>query len=386
MSGILNLIAEETAGVSFKTHKLCFDTINYPSIDYDDNKSITWKTFGETIHHTKAIDLYELSKQLINNGTPLFKYFLDGSRRTYKVDDISYANQVFPIIAGQIGVGCCKRINRRLSKQVYIKQNVIALPRCADKDGWESELFFNRLLLLINDLPSIKKRNIVFSKILIYDSTKHEDTKLEDKGIAKIQDHMIDMEKELVADLVRDNLLSHESFLVKDGSLEYKKMEYGNYKELAKIRNNYRYVVGVSKSFNPERCQDHAGRNNSSAIANLKLYHRTPALMYESEIVNSEDEQVFFAVWYVRIRDRKYTNSPYDGILKIEKILTTNEEVTHGLDSELIDHITANILNERNPVCWGSDSRWANHLYPVYLTERFVKSLFIGSNYFLNIF
>ena len=108
--------------------------------------------------------------------------------------------------------------------------------------------------------------------------------------------------------------------------------------------------------------------------------------MYESEIVNSEDEQVFFAVWYVRIRDRKYTNSPYDGILKIEKILTTNEEVTHGLDSELIDHITANILNERNPVCWGSDSRWANHLYPVYLTERFVKSLFIGSNYFLNIF
>jgi hypothetical protein len=56
------------------------------------------------------------------------------------------------------------------------------------------------------------------------------------------------------------------------------------------------------------------------------------------------------------------------------------------LDSELLDYITANVLNERNPVCWGSDARWANHLYPVYLTEKYVKSLFIGSNYFLNIF
>lgn len=386
MSGILDIIAENTAGVSFKTHKLCFDVAEHPTIDYDDNKDITWKTYGETVHHKKAIDLYGLSRKLVCTETPLFKYFIDGSRKTYRVDDISYANQVYPIIAGQIGVGCCKRIGRRLSKQVYCNQNVIALPRCADKDGWESDLFFNRLLQKINDLQSVKKHNIKFAKILIYDSTKHEDSKLEDKGIAKIQDHMIDMEKELVADLVRDNMLSHESFLVKDGSLQYKRMESGNYRELAKIRNNYRYVIGVSKSFNPERCQDHAGKNNSSAIANLKLYHRTPALMYESEIVNSEDEQVFFAVWYVRIRDRQYTKSPYEGILKIEKILTTNEEADHGLDSELIDYITANVLNERNPVCWGTDSRWANHLYPVYLTEKYVKSLFIGSNYFLNIF
>lgn len=386
MSAILDTIAKETSGVSFKTHKLCFDSTAVPSIDYDDNKNITWKTYGETIHHTKAINLTQLSKEIMSDENPLFKYFLDGSRRTYKVDDISYSNQVYPVIAGQIGVGCCKRENRRLSKQAYISQNVIALPRCADKDGWESDLYFKRLLQIINDLSILKKHRIEFSKIMIYDSIRNEDIKLENKGIEQVQDQMTDTEKLLVAQLVKENLLSYEAYLIKDGSLEYRKMDTGDYRELAKIKTNYRYVIGVSKSFNPERCHDRSGKNNSSAIADLKLYHRTPAYMYESQIVNSEDEQVFFAIWYLRIRDKKYTNNPYEGILKIEKILSTDSEINNGIDSELVDYVTANIINERNPVCWGSDARWANHLYPVYLTEKYLKSQFIGSNYFLNMF
>lgn len=48
--------------------------------------------------------------------------------------------------------------------------------------------------------------------------------------------------------------------------------------------------------------------------------------------------------------------------------------------------ITANIINERNPVCYGADHRWANHLYPIYVTETFVKSKYLGENMFLNLF
>ena len=40
---------------------------------------------------------------------PLFKFFLDGSRRVYKVDDIQYDKKVFPIVSGQISVSCCAR-------------------------------------------------------------------------------------------------------------------------------------------------------------------------------------------------------------------------------------------------------------------------------------
>ena len=84
-----------------------------------------------------------------------------------------------------------------------------------------------------------------------------------------------------------------------------------------------------------------------------------------------------YSVWYVRIRDSKHTESPFAGIVKIEKILITENENEYGLESDLVDVITANIINERNPVCYGKDSRWANHLYPVYLTELFF--LFVSS-------
>ena len=47
---------------------------------------------------------------------------------------------------------------------------------------------------------------------------------------------------------------------------------------------------------------------------------------------------------------------------------------------------TANIINERNPVCYGTDARWANHLYPVYMTESYCKNRFKSDYYFMNLF
>ena len=57
-----------------------------------------------------------------------------------------------------------------------------------------------------------------------------------------------------------------------------------------------------------------------------------------------------------------------------------------GLDTEEVDLITANIINERNPVCYGADQRWANHLYPVYVTESYAKSKYMSATMFMNIF
>ena len=58
----------------------------------------------------------------------------------------------------------------------------------------------------------------------------------------------------------------------------------------------------------------------------------------------------------------------------------------NGIDSDVIDLISANIINERNPTCYGTDRRWANHLYPVYLTESYVKSKYISTEMFLHLF
>jgi len=261
--------------------------------------------------------------------------------------------------------------------------NVIALPESADKDGNFRENYFENLKNKICEIDFLKKRNISFSKILIYNEQKLQPgQRYENFGVAKIQDEMIEKEKQVVASLAKNDKLDQNSFLLKDGSLEYKSMKTGDYKDLSVIKSNYQSVIGASKSFNPEMCTDERGRSNASIIAKLPLFHRTPAYLHKSEIAGN----VTFAIWYVRIRDSKFTYSPFDGILKLEKILISDWEQENGIETELIDIITSNIINERNPVCYGDDSRWANHLYPIYMTEYYIKSKYLSTEYFLNIF
>jgi hypothetical protein len=116
-------------------------------------------------------------------------------------------------------------------------------------------------------------------------------------------------------------------------------------------------------------------------IANLKQFERTPAAMYKTDRVDGK-----FAVWYVRLRDPRKHRGPFDGIVKVEKILVTDKEAEYGLDSSEVDNISAWLVNERNPVCYGKDDRWANHLYPVYLTETYIKSKYRSTAHFINLF
>ena len=191
------------------------------------------------------------------------------------------------------------------------------------------------------------------------------------------------IDKRMVAKKKKKKCLNQDNYLVKDGSLEYKILKSGreDLRTLQKIKNNYRWVIGISKSFNPESLLDHTGKPNSNYIANLPVFHRTPVARYTSGMLGD----VQFGVWYVRLRDKSRTQAPFDGVEKIEKILM-DDEIEPGLDSDVVDLLTANILNERNPTCYGKDKRWANHLYPVYLTESYVKSKYLSTELFLHLF
>jgi hypothetical protein len=387
MERVLDYLADYTKGTCYKSYKYCFEGVEVPSVVYDDKQNIIFskERSGETDKGlTTSKSIYELAKKINQEGKPLFKYFLDGSRRTYKVDDIAYNNRLYPVVAGQIGVGCCVRENPDVFKNLAFENYLaLALPECANKDNLPDEVFFNSLTSKINDLPVLKNRNILFKKILPYsDQRLKEGEKYEHKGIAKIQDEMIESEKRLVNQLVLKRKLNFDSYLLKDGSLQYQKMKSGDFKDLAAIKSNYRCVVGASKSFNPELCRDRNNRSIAKNIADMKLFHRTPAYKYSTE----RSPGVEFSVWYLRIREVSKTISPFDGILKIEKVLVTEDEMEKGLDSDEINLISADLINERNPTCYGADTRWANHLYPVYLTENYIKSKYLSDVYFLNLF
>jgi hypothetical protein len=397
MGKILSLLEEMTNGTCYKSYRYCADQeITVPTINYEETQSLTIlkDKYGETDKSLKSPkNLSQLSKKL-STEKPLFRYFLDGTRRTYKVDDIELNRRIFPIMAGQIGVACCERLNESKFKCKEIENSIVlALPTEANPESRNTDQFFSSLRSKINKGDRVAKANVNFSKILSYSSRKQdtgldiENKKYEHLGIALIQDEMIDCEKKIVSSLTSKHVLSDSNYLLKDGSLQYKPMRTGQFRELAKIKNNYRWVIGVSKLFNPELFKDRTGKSNAAAIANLPLFHRTPAYMFQHDHDRQADLGDYkFAIWYVRLRDKSRTESPFAGVVKIEKILITDSESENGLDSEVIDIITANIINERNPVCYGKDSRWANHLYPVYLTEQFLKSKYLSDLHFLNLF
>ncbi len=382
MKKILDFIEKKTYGKSYKSYKYCFEKIEVPKLDYDDKQDIVIKRKGETdtgLKTTKSIK--KLADEIV--GKPLFKYFLDGSRRTYKVDDIAYDKKLYPIIAGQIGVGICYRENKNSFNAFSLRNPlVISLPGNANSEHSNDDLFFNNLIEKLNKQEILTKQKLEFNKILPYShSALKNNDKYEDRGVAKIQDEMIELEKKVVLELVKKKKLNKKTYLIKDGSLEYDGLGKGDLKNLSSIKTNYASVVGVSKAFNPEALSRET-KNISRKIADLDLYHRTPAFMYETPRIPDTK----FAVWYLRIRDKVYTDSPFDGVLKIEKILVWENEEEDGLCSDEIDLISANIINERNPVCYGQDNRWAKHLYPVFLTEKYIKSKYLSDSHFVNLF
>jgi len=388
---IMEILEHETGGHSYKTHKYSLDESELSAVEYGQaDPTINWKSRGETKEIKTYVPLINyLSRE--ERKEQILTYFLDGSRHVYKVDDMGFEmspnrTAIYPIIAGQIGVGCCRRENRRLRREKFEREIVIAMPDIAQSSG-KKQGFLQAMVQKLNagtQLVRISASGWKFSKILSYKSAKEEKT-YNDKGTAQIQGRMMENEQRMVAELVNEKKLNHNCFLVKDGSLEYKptKAMRSNELEYQKFKNNYDYVIGVSKRFNPEGCLVLGDKPNPGFIANLPLYNRTPAAYFTDRDFLGE---IGFAVWYIRIREKSRTRTPFDGIIKVEKILVSKEEVVYGMNSDLVDIISAHLINERNPVCYGSDIRWANHLYPVYLTELYVKSHYLSTDSFLHLF
>lgn len=383
---VMNILAEVTGGKSYKAHKYGLDNIDRPSVDYGNNE-VVWKRRAETTPNKTYIDLSQFSKNLASRDEQILSYFLDGSRKVFKVDDMAYAQSggrsvIYPVIAGQIGVGCCRRVDKRIIPEKFKHEYVLSMPDTADADGKPG--FWPATAKKLSECDELKRLGIEFTTILPYKTSKNDDKKFEDRATACVQDRMIESEKKLVEELVREGKLNHNNYLVKDGSLEYRptKEDKADKKRYQTFKNNYNWVIGASKNFNPEVCEDINGKPNPGFIADLPCYHRTPVAEYENPMLGD----IKFAVWYIRLRNKNQTRTPFDGILKIEKILVTVEENECGIDSEIVDLLSAYLINERNPVCYGSDLRWANHIYPIYLTESYIKSRYLSAESFLHLF
>ena len=81
----------------YKTRKLTLDDADYESItsENSDTDTIPMDTSGRIAEDdTRRVHTVRISRHLIETMQPWFTYFLDGSRHTYKVDDISIGSKI----------------------------------------------------------------------------------------------------------------------------------------------------------------------------------------------------------------------------------------------------------------------------------------------------
>ena len=81
--GISKYIAAETEGISYSCQKFCLDNIEISGFNYDDPVNITVKRYGETEKLRDSRDLSAKTIQIKKFAKPIFRFFLDGSKRTY---------------------------------------------------------------------------------------------------------------------------------------------------------------------------------------------------------------------------------------------------------------------------------------------------------------
>ena len=78
----------------------------------------------------------------------------------------------------------------------------------------DNDVFFRNLCNKLNERLQRVNAEVQLKRILYYLTKLNENETFENKGIAKIQDEMIECEKRIVSYLVSKNLLNQDSYLM----------------------------------------------------------------------------------------------------------------------------------------------------------------------------
>jgi hypothetical protein len=285
----------------------------------------------------------------------LFRYFLDGSFRSYFLGTVLENERESPVHYAQIGACVLRREDDGSVRREALRIRNILL---AGKDRL-SQAVWTKLETLAQqagiDLVDLTESDIVSGVLTDFD--------LRNKAAGKVRFAMHKLEAEIIKEILPQ--LSQERWLVVDGSLLFEPT-------LAQLGSGdqIKPVVGVAKNFRKDpqfvfgRGPRAERRSIYKLLSELQAEHRTAAF-------SARGGKVVF--WYVRLREQTYLDYPLMGVVKVELANPSQEP----LPSDLIDKISRALVAERNVTPHGQDRRWHAHLYPIFLSERVVKeSLF----------
>lgn len=331
------------------------------------------KVVGEPFETDKSKKKRRYDLMIEDRTFTNFSYFMDGSRRTYKIGDIVIdGKKIYPVVVAQIRAGCTERDNQKKlhSNGIIRRKNLLLL---SDK---LNSVDFQEIRLRIIRTKIAQELNL---DVVNYHFEPEKHNVPVNAAIAKANAMMHDMEIEILSNMVQSNTLEPDRMLIVDGPLQFIGQDTGK-SEFADMFYN---VVGVSKSFNPmlptSGKAKRGGTQIGAELLKLEYGERTPVFLKEN------DRHRRFGVWYLRIRPKNRVSNPLEGIIKIEKMVL-EDYFDSGIPTDVVDTISLSLLNEGSPTCYGRDERWASHLYPVYLTETLIKSSFESDLVFIHNF
>jgi len=291
----------------------------------------------------------------------LFRYFLDGSFRSYFLGTVLENERESPVHFAQIGACVLRREDDGSVRREALQIRNILL---AGKDRL-SQAVWTKLETLAQqaeiDLVDLTESDIVSGVLADFD--------LRNKAAGKVRFAMRNLEAQII-EAILPQLLAEERWMIVDGSLLFDptltQLSSGDQIKGYQLKP----VVGVAKNFRKDpqfvfgRGPRAERRSIYKLLSELQAEHRTAAF-------SARGGKVVF--WYVRLREQTYLDYPLMGVVKAELANPSQEPVP----SDLIDKISRALVAEHNVTPHGQDRRWHAHLYPIFLAERAVKeSLF----------
>ena len=293
-----------------------------------------------------------------SGATGLFRYFLDGSMKTISAGNVVDPKRYYyPIFLAQVGVAATKLDSTTISVEQYREKNVLFLP----------DVFGGEDTATARDEVRRASRGVrIPFDVELQGYPIERNTRPIDSARKAILSMMHRMEIDLIQEFSESARVTRDALLMIDGSLQF-------YENLGSQREAFRNVVGVAKSFDVHHRlgSGSSARDVGTVVAGLKQHHRTPAHKIGHR-------NLLIGAWYLRL----HSPTPIaglgitDGVVKIEIFPDNPTGIRPELDTNRCDVISENVLNLRHPTTPWTDSRWASHLYPVYVTEQYIKTRF----------
>lgn len=314
--------------------------------DREENIKTIWETPRRSLYHT----LTPIPRSVEHR----FRFFLDGSTKTYFIGTLLEHQRSSPVQLSQVGAAAVHREDGGQIRTASVEHKILLM---LDKDSLSQNLW-DLIEKAIAPLPNFELRSMSdkrdkFSQALGVIEPRS-------RGAHRANWAMREME---VA-LARESLSrSNEQWLVLDGSLGTEYMDWRGAP-----------LIGVAKSFRRDTIFDLGSGprttqlNLYSMLASLETNQRTAVFPRWP----GQDREGSILFWYVRIRPQRGLDYPLMGVVKVELPNLGREPA----DSDLVDGISNCLIAERCVTPHGQDSRWHAHLYPISLAERVIQDRF----------